>query len=361
VPLTTRAENTPPDEHDWNALCDTTGASPFVRPAWLLPWLTAFAPDQGCFVTAWDGDELAGILVLLRRFGVVWSATNWHTPVYGSVARDRDTESALADHALRLAPALVVRFVDVGSPVAAVLPEVAAAQGYAVVRRTILDSPRVDVSGTWDDYERGLSKSMVKTLRRRRRRLEELGELTVEVVRSGPEVETRLEEGLQLEHAGWKGRKGTSIASDPMVRDFYRRIALAAAEGGRLSLAFLRLESRVIAFHLDLVDRGVVFGLKGTYAEDLAALSPSRVLRHERIKQAFDEGMQRYEFLGADEPYKSEWANATTTLDAFEIFRPSPSGRAIQVVRTHGRDLARSAIRVRNAAVRRAADWRKRG
>lgn len=340
ISLSTNIDTTPPRTDEWDDLCDRVGASPFVRPSWMLPWYEAFDRSGACFVTASAGGELVGVLALVRRFGSLFSATNWHSPIYSAVARDAEVGRALLEAAMHAAPALVLRFVPAESQTATSFAAVGETSRLSLHSRRLLESPRVEIHEPWDTYEKGLSKSMLKTLRRRSRRLEELGETEIEVVTDSEHAGARLTEGLELERAGWKGRNGTAIAVDPRLARFYGQVVASAADSARLSLAFLRLNGRAIAFHLDLVDDGVLYGLKGTYAEDLGQLSPSRILRHERIKQAFADGLSRYEFLGADEPYKADWANATTDLEAFEAYQRSVTGRIAELTGTRGRQVA---------------------
>ncbi len=349
---------TPPDTDAWDALCDETGASPFQRPGWILPWCSAFANGDSLFVKAALDGRLVGVLPLRRRFRVVTSATNWHTPLFAGTATSAEVQEGLVGTAARQGSALVLRFVPDRSATAVAFTQVCRERdGMSVRSRLQLESPRVEISQAWDEYEKSLSKSMLKTLRRRARRLDEMGKVEVEVVSDPRGAEAALAEGLALETAGWKGRRGTAIAADSRLRQFYLEAVLAAARAGRLSLAFLRLDGRAVAFHLDFIDGEILYGLKGTYAEDLAQVSPSRILRHERIKQAFAQGLRAYEFLGADEPYKADWANAATRLETLEAYSPSPAGRLLELANTHGRASARSLRAARIAGGRRMGEW----
>lgn len=358
--LATTVGRTPPDTAAWDALCDELRATPFQRPGWLLAWYAAFAPKDAWYVQAFDCDRLVGVLPLRRRFGITRSPTNWHTPLFASVATGAAVESALVGAAIGNTSALGLRFVPEHSATAAAFHDLGAGGAVSVRSRPLLRSPRVDIDRTWDEYEQSLSKSLLKTIRRRARRLEELGRVDVEVVTEVGLARERLEEGLALETAGWKGRSGTAITAQARVHAFYVEMALDAARAGRLSLAFLRLDDRAIAFHLDLVDDRVLYGLKGTYAEDLASMSPSRILRHERIKQAFGNDLRAYEFLGADEPYKSDWSNGATELVALDAYPRSPAGRLIEIGNTRGRTIGGRLHRGALAARRRAAAWRGR-
>jgi CelD/BcsL family acetyltransferase involved in cellulose biosynthesis len=350
----------PPEVAAWDALCDATGATPFQRPSWVLPWFAAFSPADAYFAQVFDDGRLVGVLPLRRRLGVVRSATNWHTPLFASVATSDIVEDALIRAAAR-GSMLLLRLVPEGSSTAAAFARVCRdTLGMSTRSRTLLRSPRVEIAEPWAEYEKRLSKTMLKTLRRRARRLEEIGSVEFEVITEPVHAEAGLQEGLALEAAGWKGRRETAIMADAKVQQFYVEMALGAAHAGRLSLAFLRLGGRAVAFHLDLVDNGVLYGLKSAYAEDLSYVSPSRILRHERIKRAFAEGFNSYEFLGADEPYKAEWANAARSLEALEAYSPTPIGQVLQFGNTRGRRQLRRLLVAQDTARGKASHLRQR-
>ena len=47
------------------------------------------------------------------------------------------------------------------------------------------------------------------------------------------------------------------------------------------------------------------------------------LLRQEMLARAFAIGLEHYEFLGQDEPWKLEWADTTRELALFQAFAPS--------------------------------------
>src|SRR5438309_7964082 len=143
--LSVTAGDSAPDVAAWDALCDETGATPFLRPEWILPWCAAFANGETYFVSAFDDGRLTGVLPLRRRFGVLSSTTNWHSPIYAPVAASEEVEAALLRHAARAAAALILRFVPADASATAVFAQVCRNEGMSLRSRELLRSPRVDI------------------------------------------------------------------------------------------------------------------------------------------------------------------------------------------------------------------------
>ena len=190
------------------------------------------------------------------------------------------------------------------------------------------------MDGSWEGYERSLDGSVRRDLRRCRRRLEELGRVTLDV-----EYDTaHLDEALALESLGWKRTAGTAIISAPQTARFYTEVARWAAATGRLRLIFLRVDGRPVAFHLAIEDDRTYFPLKGGFDPALSAQSPGRLLIHATLERAFAVGLRRYEFLGGSDAYKLRWATEAYDRVLFQAFAPVRwDGRAGPSLPTGGR------------------------
>jgi CelD/BcsL family acetyltransferase involved in cellulose biosynthesis len=163
-------------------------------------------------------------------------------------------------------------------------------------------------------------------------------------------LDAALEEGYRLEASGWKGRSGTAIVSRPETRRFYTEIARWAAEHGWLRLAYLRVGSKPIAFQFDLEAGGVIYHLKPGYDESYGRFRPGKILVEHVLRSAFERGLRRYEFLGAADPHKLEWAPAVHERLVFQAFAPTVGGRAELAAFRFGRPAAARGL----AAARRA-------
>jgi CelD/BcsL family acetyltransferase involved in cellulose biosynthesis len=316
-----------PMAEEWDALADLLAASPFLRPGWISAWWTAFGGGRLQVAALRDGGRLAAVVPLKRVGGTLGATVNWHTPEADFLAESPEAAGLLADRIFAVRPRrLVVVFAGFSSLGLAACRAAADDAGCRTVLRTRERSPFVEIQGSFDEFERRLDWSLRTNIRRRRRRLEEQGEVRFEIVVGGDRLEEALLEGFGIEGSGWKTRQGTAIASRPDTLRFYGDVARWAAERGWLQLAFLRLDARPLAFHFNLRHGGVLYHLKGGYDPFFTRFSPSKLLHYEMIRRAFADGLASYEFLGAEEAWKREWTQTVREHLVLEAFAPTPPG-----------------------------------
>jgi CelD/BcsL family acetyltransferase involved in cellulose biosynthesis len=333
---------------EWDDLVDRTGGAPFTRPGWIAAWWDAFGGERGrlAILVLRRGGRLGGVLPLVRRRGVLSSTTNDWMSGYDPPTEDSEAARALADALLSPGPRRVeMRLLPVEHPVRAALCAAAAARGFGLVDGPVERSPYVAIEGDWEAYEAGLDRKLRSEVRRRHRRLEEQGDLAVEVLDGTERLDELLDEGFGLEALAWKAAAGTAIVSDAASLTFYREGARWAARRGILRLAFLRLDGRPLAFDLCLEEARVHYLLKIGYDPAFRKYGPGVILRHAMIARAFSAGLSRYEFLGTDLPFKLEWTNDVWEQPWLRAYAPSPAGRLDRLQFTRLRPLARRALR----------------
>jgi CelD/BcsL family acetyltransferase involved in cellulose biosynthesis len=331
----------------WEDLADEVGASPFLRPGWIGAWWDAFGRGTLRIVAVGEGGRLGALAPLRVRWGALDSPTNWHTPLFGPLARDADCAQALARRIFSQGPHHVtLSFVDRQDLGVTAFRDAAAAAGFHLVERTILRSPYVAIDGDWPQYQRRLGSKRLSNLRRLRRRLEEQGDLSFEVLDGSDRLDQLLDDGLAVEASGWRGTQGTAIQSQPDTARFYRQVARWAATRGSLRIAFLRLSGRPLAFDYCLEEAGVHYLIKTGYDQAYLRFAPGVLLRQEMVERAFSIGLRTYEFLGADDPWKAEWADRSRERRRVQAFAPSAVGFAERAGAVYGRPLAKRTLRL---------------
>lgn len=329
----------------WDALADEVGAAPFMRPGWFAAWADAFTTVGLTIVALRRGTDLAAVLPLIERRGAARSATNDHTPMFEILAADEASAYALATAVFERRPrSVTLQLVDPDATTTRGWLAGAADVGYGTRTEILLRSPYIDTTCGWEEYKRRIGTRMRADIRRRRRRMDDEGKVTVEVHDGSVGLEALLDEGFGVEAAGWKGQTGTAIAADPTTVRFYTEIARWAAARGWLRLCFLRLDDRAVAFDYNLDADGVYYGLKGGYDEAFRRFAPGKILLMEMIERIFEQDATRYEFLGEEEPYKLEWADGTRPRALTQVFSPSVLGRVERLAYSHGRPLAKQTL-----------------
>ena len=324
---TERYESTAPIAREWDKLADRVQAVPWVRPGWIDAWWRAFGRGRTEIVALRRDGRLAGVGAFAWRNGALVSPTNWHTPEYGLLAEDAQAMSELVASLWTSSPRSIhLSFLLARHAEAAECQATARAMGYRTIERVLQRSPYVRIEGDWEDHKARLNRHMLKEIGRCRRRLEEMGEVSFELVDGRQDLDRFLEEGFQVENSGWKAKHGTAILAVPMVRQFYSEVASWAARRGILRLAFLRLDGRPIAFDFNIEEDGVCYVLKGGYDEKFRKFGPGMMLTHEMLKYTFTKRLRRYDFAGGYEAFKMDWTHSYNDRIRLQAFAPSTPG-----------------------------------
>jgi CelD/BcsL family acetyltransferase involved in cellulose biosynthesis len=315
---------------EWDGLADRVGASPFARPGWYEAWWEAFGDEGRLGVVALRGESgrLRAVAPLVRDGAVTRSPSNEHTPRFGLLAEDEEALGELARIIFRLRQQrLSLSPLDAAAPTLDAVRAAAEEAGYRTVERVELTSPFRALAGV-TEADALLDRKMRKELRRCRRRLEERGALEVVVERGDGDLEAALEEAFDVEARGWKGEAGTAIAASDDTRAFYAGVARWAAGRGTLRFVQLRLDGRVIAFEIDILEGGGLHSLKAGFDPEYAASSPGHLAALAAVQEAIDAGAATYELLGDAEPYKLKWTDTCHEMRSIEASAPTPRGRA---------------------------------
>lgn len=128
-----------------------------------------------------------------------------------------------------------------------------------------------------------LSSKRRRELARNRRRLAELGRVSIETHLSGPGLASAVEAFLKLEAGGWKGRRGTALS----CRDDTRQFALKAfnSDDSKACRAdVLLLNGTPIAAGIIVFAGKTGFTVKNAYDETYAAYGAGLLLEVEVLK-----------------------------------------------------------------------------
>jgi CelD/BcsL family acetyltransferase involved in cellulose biosynthesis len=293
---------------EWDALA-ATSPSPFLTSAWLRAWWSAFGRGEPVCPSLHGADGRLRAAALFQRapFGGLVAAANVHSDDWDAVAEDDAARAELWEAVARLD----VRYVRLaglrlGRGTAAAEGALTGA-GFRLLAAPGNRSPFLELPAPGEDVLAGATRNLRSQVRRRRRQLEREGELTFRTITGGDELDPALDALLRVEASGWKGRRGTAIASSAATRGLYRRFAHSAARAGWLRVHLLELDGRPIAADLGCAIADTGFLVKTGYDESLHRFSPGLVLRAEVLQALTDEGLRGYDFLGPNDPYKLRW------------------------------------------------------
>jgi CelD/BcsL family acetyltransferase involved in cellulose biosynthesis len=341
------------EEHDFDALGQAWDElvgdawTPFDSHGWYRAWWRAFGRGRLAIATAWEGERLAAVFPLSRaRGGGLIAMANVHTPLYRPIAPDRGALAAVVGHALSGGAArLEITAVPDGEPVSTLMRDGAGGRRRRVLSERQHVSPIVETTGTFAAWRQRTKPRWRSDLDRFARNLRRRHQAAFSMVEPPADLESELGAGFQVEASGWKGHRGTAIASSPETEAFYREVATSFDRRGKLRLSRIELPGGVVAFDLCLLHDRRLYLLKTGFDERFRNLSPGLVLRLATIERCFELGLEAHELLGDDTEWKRKFATTERRHSSHRAYGVRPGSLS--------RLLYRSALRPRLRWLRR--------
>lgn len=318
-------------EAAWRTL-DARVGGPMEQFDWIRSCAATLGTGQQLNITTvWRGDQLVAVapMQIARRGGVRRASligVERHYEPMDLLYEDEAALAVLVDEFVAQGRTFAIGRVREDSPTVAALRT--AFTGTAAVKcRQQVSYPFIDLDESWAEPEQNLSSGRRSDLRRARRRAEEIGTLTAEIITPRPEnVDALLEEAMAVEMKSWKGKDGTAMGCDADEAAFCRAYARAACKHGVLRLCFLRINGQAAAMHVAMVHGGGFWLLKIGYDESFARCSPGMLLIRESISYAAKQGLATYEFLGKSESWIEMWSKVQRSCVAVRVYPFGPSG-----------------------------------
>ena len=276
-------------EQGWQELAsDAAEPNPFYEPWMLLPALRNFARSGRVEVVVVSrGDRLCGLFPVAWRRG---RAELWRHPycyLTAPLLRRGCERAAIRCWLDAMASrASVVRLEDVpgdGCVRLHLLDELNERGWPALVSQAYTRAVLRRAPSAEDFFSRALATKRRREFRRQRARLAELGQLTTEELPAGADPNAWVDEFLNLEAQGWKGREGVDSLRD---RTFVQQMAAGAARGARLQMLALRLDGRPVALKMNFLGGEGAFAFKITFDETFRRFSPGVLLELDNVERA---------------------------------------------------------------------------
>ncbi|MEO6350141.1 MAG: GNAT family N-acetyltransferase [Candidatus Limnocylindrales bacterium] len=336
-------------------LARTAAATPFSRWTFHRAWWDAYGPnahEQYLLMTGADDADIRAIVPLMHRHEVEPQDLPTHTTVreHSPTCRNVPGEAKAimfgasyhADYATLLADPSEVNTVaetmaatfagrperfdgdqpwdvidlrrlrDVDPALTALelaLADVGAGQGWRVEREQEDVCPVITVRGdTWDEYLATLGKSDRHEIRRKLRRANTIGDLSIEI---GPPTGEAIDDFVRL-HTMRFGERGLFPDNEGGARSrrFVDRLAeleLSEPDGGQLHVARVRCGQKLIFVALAFDDGQTCFLYNAGMDPTASMTSPGVSGVALYIRDRLDIGRRRFDFLRGNEKYKYEW------------------------------------------------------
>ncbi|WP_192361889.1 GNAT family N-acetyltransferase [Mesorhizobium mediterraneum] len=295
---------------EWQSLLDRVGStSPFLHPAFLLPWYSQAEQDRlrTHLMAAWRGKRLVGLLPLsLKSSGIAGlSHRRLSPPLYGStppfdlvtseppasllMAIDLFFERLLAWDRIHW-PAMPAQ-----SLVSTLVTEHLRRKGHSVRIVPVESRFSVDTRNGWDNYFASIRSHYRNEIKRQGRVAERMGGARVETFRpGGANFEEHLVHARMVIGASWKN-------SDEMVErglEHLERMSRSLSEAGMFFIHTLFLGGKPVAYLSEIEHEGRRYAFHIAYDDEYAVVSPGTLVLMSAIRMAFEDEMQSYEFCG---------------------------------------------------------------
>jgi len=149
----------------------------------------------------------------------------------------------------------------------------------------------ITLNGDADQYFlNAYSRHRRKEFRRIRRKLGELGALSIETQEADDDDGSWIDRFLTLENRGWKGERGFAMDKSMADSAFFYQLIQSQGATHKLILHTLWLDNKAIAMKCNLVsaDGAGSFAFKITYEESYAKYSPGVLLELDNIMDLFN-------------------------------------------------------------------------
>jgi len=218
---------------------------------------------------------------------------------------------------------------------------------FGIVERTLHTAPVADLSSGFDGYLTRLSARTRQQMRRLLRGFHETPEAVFEVASTSPARDEFFSELVALHQARWRA-EGQSGAFDTPERIAFHR-AVIARLGERAFLSRLRYKGATVT-----VLYGFIVGGKFDFYQSgneivERGLKRSGIIAHLLTMEALAaRGIETYDFLAGEAPYKLQLATARRSLTELVVRRSTVRARIAHVLRAAAkgvrRQMSRSAL-----------------
>lgn len=211
-----------------------------------------------------------------------------------------------------------------------VIPEFASRFGWKTEMALEEYCPVIALPNDWEEYLAGLDKKDRHELRRKMRRLENMGDSPrfYEII-GGEDLDQAVSRFLSLHRASAQSKMHFMTRQ---METFFRRITALLLDRGWLKLWFLDIGGSPVAGVLAFDYNGNIQLYNSGYNPDYSQLSVGVVLLAYAIRESIAHGKREFDFLRGSESYKYDFGAKDTNIYSLLVVRShtpcGPTSRA---------------------------------
>jgi CelD/BcsL family acetyltransferase involved in cellulose biosynthesis len=328
---------------EWTELLDASASNClFLTWEWLYSWWTHLSEGRRLhLVTVRSDGKLIAIAPLtlrpprLIRLMPFRSLEFLGSGIIGSdyldfivrVGKEQDACRALAEYLRHGKLMLELTQLERRSCLAETFAAELKWRGWSLSETKTQVCPFIKLSGhTWQSYLATLGPEHRYNFGRRLKNLMKQFEVRFEQVRSEEQRREALSLLIALHNLRWRNRGCSEAFYTADLVSLHDELSRLALEQGWLRLFVLRLDGKPAAALYGFSYRRVFYYFQAGFDPLYGKYSVGLVTMGLAIKSAIEEGVEEYDLLHGDEPYKFHWARAARELGRLELYPPGARG-----------------------------------
>jgi CelD/BcsL family acetyltransferase involved in cellulose biosynthesis len=212
------------------------------------------------------------------------------------------------------------------------------AAGWSLEERPIGGAWRVRLPATPEDYVNLLHKSRRRKVNKAKRLLNE-GKVRFEAIWEWSRIDELWSEFVRLHQKRREALGQSGCFSDPRFGIFLRHATERMAQNQQCWMGTLWAGEEPIGINLNFQSGDSTGMYQSGMETDRTELEPGHLLNYCSIGTAIERGVEWFDFLRGDEPYKEGWGAERRVLYRSRLFAPHLLARVRQSALAAGREL----------------------
>lgn len=172
-------------------------------------------------------------------------------------------------------------------------------------------SPYIEITGDSYNLISRRSPKTIGDLKRKENKLANTGKLSVITYTPNGNIMKLIDKIYYIEKNSWKESAKTSITTSPKQMKFYELYLTSLIAQEKILIEVMEINNEPIAYSIMLRHRNKIYLLKNSYIEKYKRYSPGTLLFIKVMENAFEQGIEEYDFTGKAENAKMEWTDKT--------------------------------------------------
>jgi CelD/BcsL family acetyltransferase involved in cellulose biosynthesis len=301
-------------QEQWDRLNQNFSESPLLHTDFVIPLLEYFATGDELLAIYGDIRSPKAMAVLCKaKFGAWRTFQPSQAPVGTWLQNPSDSVEPLLKSLHTSLPGFKLNLsITQQDPLILPPPD----QSANLATLDYIDSARISVAGSFEDYWSQRGKNLRQNLRRQRNRFKrENITPRLEIVSEPEKIAEAVQVYGNLESAGWKQATNTAVDIGNAQGKFYASMIRNFSERGQGLVFQYYFNDSLVATDLCIQGGGSLVILKTTYDEEINTSSPAMLMREEAFRYIFDQtSVQKIEFYGKVMDWHIKWSNEIRTL-----------------------------------------------